>query len=334
MRKILLIILVIAFLFLLLFANHNYQWLTKNQPPLTDITVQLKWLHQAQFAGMYVAQEKGFYAEEGLNAALIPFSFEDRDPIEKVIDGSVDFGVTGASELVIAQAKGVSAKAIATIYKLSPFSLYSLKESNIEYPIDLVGKRIGIEEGTDGEHLLALMLKNQGIEKESITEIPIGYSADELIAGVTDVSMGYIINEPFGAIEAGHEVNTMLMADYGASIYGDVLIASDEMINDNPDLVLRFLRATLKGWSYAIENPSESLPIVLKYAKDRTWAHEAYMLRESVPLIHTGETPIGWMKDEEWTLVHQVIPNLDQRQMMSEKMNNYTTEFLEEIYNQ
>lgn len=331
MKKILIAIGSITLISLLLFFGYRHEWKPQEKLPLVNIDVQLKWLHQAQFAGMYVAQEKGFYAEEGINVNLIPFSLEGESPIEKVNNGSVDFAVTGSSEVAVARSEEVPIKAIAVIYKTSPYCIYSIEENNIKYPMDLKGKSVGIQD-SDGKFLLDVVFKHQNMDPSSITKVPIGYSANELIAGEVDASMGYIINEPLQAIEAGYKINTMLMADYGANIYGDVLIASDKMINENPDLVLGFLRASLKGWHYAKENISETVSLVLKYAKNSTNEHETYMLRESIPLIHTGESPIGWMEDEEWATAKQTIKD-DQKKEALNHSDCYTMQFLKVIYN-
>ena len=263
------------------------------------VTAYLKWVHQAQFAGMYMAKEKGFYKEIGLDVELVPFQFGD-STIDSVLGNANSFGVTGSTELISAVAEGKNIKAIATIYQKSPYTLYSLKESNIINPKDMIGKRVGVQPGTDGPLLFGVMLDTLGIDISDIDLEDIGYAADELIAGDVDISMGYIINEPQQAIEAGYEVNNMLMADYGATLYGDILFATDSMISENPELVSKFVKSTIKGWQYAVSNIDEAVQIVLKYAANRTLSHEKYMLQQSIPLINTGEYPIGWMAKDKW----------------------------------
>jgi ABC-type nitrate/sulfonate/bicarbonate transport system substrate-binding protein len=297
---------------------------------LQEITVKLKWLHQAQFAGNYVAVEKGFYANEELKVNLVPFSFED-PTIDSVVNETAVFGITGADELILARSKGLTLKAFAVIYKINPVCAYSLKESGIANPQDFIGKNIGLERGTNVEILYYAMMGKLDINRSQINELTIGYDANELLNGITDVSTGYLINEPHQVIEAGYEVNTILMADYGVNMYADVLFATEDTINNNPELVEKFLRATLEGWQYAIDHNGEAIDIVLEYVNNGSRSHEMYMLNSSIPLIQTGETPIGWMEKDEWVQAQDIL--LEQNIVGAEINieNVYTMDFLEKI---
>lgn len=305
-------------------------------PPLVPVTLELKWLHQAQFAGNYVATEKGFYTDAGLDVSIIPFSFEN-PVIDAVASGKATFGITGADELMIARAKGIPIKAFAVIYKINPVVAYSLKKSGITKPEDFVGKTIGIERAADGTEvnvgiLYAAMMSKLGIDRKKIREVTIGYDATELLAGETDVSTGYIINEPNQVIEAGQEVSTILMANYGVNMYADVLFAREDTIKNNSQLVLKFLDATLNGWRYAIEHEDEAVDITLKYAKDRTKQHESYMLKSSIPLIHTVDFPIGWMDKKGWDRVKSILTEQKLLSVPVSVEDAYTDEFLRTIY--
>ncbi len=298
---------------------------------LQEITIKLKWLHQAQFAGNYVAVEKGFYGAEGLKVNLIPFSFED-PTIDAVAQGRALFGITGADELIMARKKGLPLKAFAVIYKINPVVAYSLKESGITKPQDFIGKTIGLERGTNVDTLYYAMMAKLGIDRNKIKEVGVGYDASELLAGKIDVSTGYIGNEPQQVLKAGREVNTILMADYGVDMYADVLFAKEDTLKNNPMLVEKFLRATLKGWTYAIENEEEAVDITLKYTTDGEKSHEAYMLMTSIPLINTGDSFLGWMEKTKWQNVQNIL--LEQK-IIDEAVNiddAYTMQFLENIY--
>ena len=298
---------------------------------LQEITVKLKWLHQAQFAGNYVAVEKGFYANEKLKVNLGPFSFED-PTIDSVVNGTAVFGITGADELILARSKGLTLKAFAVIYKINPVCAYSLKESGITNPQDFIGKNIGLERGTNVEILYYAMMGKLDINRSQINELTIGYDATELLNGITDVSTGYLINEPHQVIEAGYEVNTILIADYGVNMYADVLFATEDTINNNPELVEKFLRATLEGWQYAIDHNGEAIDIVLEYVTNGSRSHEMYMLNSSIPLIQTGETPIGWMKKDEWMQAQDILLEQNITDAEINIGDVYTMDFLEKIY--
>lgn len=273
---------------------------------MEDITLKLKWLHQAQFAGNYVAVEKGFYENQGLKVNLSPYSYES-SPIDSVIKGESEFGIAGADEILIARGNDMPVKAIAVIYKTNPVVAYSLKKDEITKPKDFVGKTVGIEKGTNVEYIYSAMMKKLKIDRTLIKEVAIGYDAKELLDGRVDIATGYIINEPNLAREAGQEVNTILMADYGINMYADVIFAKEDLIKTNPDLVGRFLSATLDGWQYAIENEKETVGIILKYATNSNVIHEESMLRDSIPLINDGKSKLGWMELGQWEQAHNIL---------------------------
>lgn len=328
--------------FLAAIASAAFLWTFLNEKggtgnvQLTPVVVELKWLHQAQFAGNYVAKEKGFYRNEGLDVSLIPFSYEN-PVINAVVDGKVMFGITGADELMLARAKGAPLKAFAVIYKINPVCAYSLKKRNITKPQDFIGKTVGIERASDGTEinvgiLYSAMMSKLGIDRNKIHETTIGYDPTELLSGKTDVSTGYIINEPKQAMERGYDVNTILMADYGVNMYADVFFARENTLREKPEIVKKFLHATLMGWQYAIENNDEAVQDTLKYAASNTFGHQSYMLKASIPLINVGDTPIGWMEKTKWEQVQNIL--LEQK-ILGQPINIediYTMDPLEKIY--
>ena len=132
--------------------------------------------------------------------------------------------------------------------------------------------------------------------------------------------------------QAGYKVNLIWPGDYGIHMYGHTLITTDRMIAENPDLVTRFLRATLRGWREAIEDPEAAVAIILKYAREKDSELQTLMMEASVPLIHNGEDRIGWMRAEVWQGMHQIL--LDQRILPGavDPDKVYTMEFLQRIY--
>jgi len=308
-------------------------------PQLTPVKVQIKWLHQAQFAGNYVALEKGFYENQGIRITeLRPFDYVHY-PIDAVENKEADFGITSMDEMITAKAEGKAkhVKAIAVIYRTTPICLYSLKESGIKKPQDLIGKTVGIERAADGTEinigiLYKAMMNRLGLNRSQVKEVTIGYDATELLSGKTDASSGYVINEPQGAIEAGRDVNIILMAEYGVNMPADIIITHEDTIRDNPKLVLGFLKATLDGWQYAIENEEYAVNATLKYAVNRTRSHEAYMMSMSIPLIYNGNMHIGSMDKQEWEAAQRIL--LDQGIIKEgiDLESAYTTAFLEKIY--
>jgi len=300
-----------------------------NKPP-DQITVRLKWLHQAQFAGLYAAVEKGFYEQENLEVILVPYSYEEQ-PIDMVIEGKSEFGIIGGNLIIQARADGLPVTTIGVIYQKNPLCCYSLKESGIIKPQDFIGKTIGLKPGENTQSYY-VMIKKAGLDRNQMNEVQIGYGVDELISGITDVSTGFSVNEPHRVIEAGHDVDVMLFADYGVDVYADTLFTSEEIINSAPELVERFLRATIRGWRYAIENEEEIVDITLEYVTDSTRSHEEYMLEQSIPLIHTGTSPIGWMEKEKWQYGQDILLQTGSMEKEIDIDEAFTMQFLNKIY--
>ncbi|MFH2020631.1 MAG: ABC transporter substrate-binding protein [archaeon] len=301
---------------------------------LTPVKVQLKWLHQAQFAGIYVARENGIYLERGIELTeIIPYNFQI-DSIESVQNEDSLFGVTSAVELMLAKSQGRADDviAIAVIYEKNPEALYSLKESNITKPQDLASKRVGIDKIDSSSNLLfRTIMKRYNIS--DFTPIIVGYDYSELLTNTTDAIIGYVTNPPDFARDTGKETNVILLADYGASIYGDILITNKKTLDENPELVTKFLKSTLDGWRYAIEKPEESAGIVQKYSNN-SYDKELEMLASSIPLINSGETPIGWMQISEWEYANQALSDYN---LIPQKLNLeevYTNKPMERIYNE
>lgn len=300
---------------------------------LDEVTVRLKWLHQAQFAGHYVADQKGFYEENGMKTILLPFDYE-HFPITEVVSGKAQFGVTGADELLIARSEGKRVVALATIYQKNPVVAYALKGSGISTPQDFVGKRVGMEKGVNVEYVIRAMLAVEGVNYDTkVIEVPIGYDAKPLINGEVDIATGYIINEPIQAQEAGFEVTIINPSDYAVNIYADVIFTTEQMIEDNPELVSRFITATLKGWEYALRFPEEAVEFTLLYNdpnnENLNYKFQLELLKNSIPLIKPARIrSIGQMNYHNWketiSLLHKynIIPE------SMEATDVYTTKFL------
>ena len=126
------------------------------------VTVRLKWFNQAQFAGFYVAQDKGYYKAAGLAVNIQPGG-PDFPAVQMVTGGNEQFGVTGADQILIARSKGVPVVAVAVIYRRNPFVLFSLAKSGIKTPADFVGKKVGVKIGGNEELIYrAVLAKAKG----------------------------------------------------------------------------------------------------------------------------------------------------------------------------
>jgi NitT/TauT family transport system substrate-binding protein len=269
------------------------------------VTVQLKWHHQTQFAGMYVADAKGFYRAEGLDVRHREWKVGDKSPIEQVVSGSADFGITSQAQFLMEREKGARIVAIAAVYQRSPVAFFALKKSNIKHPRDFVGKTIAF--APPHEVQLKAVLKRFGIDVKQLTRAPYGFDLAPFYKGETLIWAGYAMNQPVDARLAGYDVNIFFPDDYGVHGYDDILFASEDLLRKKPMVAEKWIRAVMKGWRYAIEHADEATTITLALRDTLKRDKQSAMLLASIPLIHTGERPLGWMTREVWQSATELL---------------------------
>jgi ABC-type nitrate/sulfonate/bicarbonate transport system substrate-binding protein len=274
-----------------------FLWWPAHSVAAEQVCVQLKWLHQAQFAGFYVAKEKGYYMAEGLDV-----SFREggatTDWQQQMRDGDCPVGITNAYEIVRARSNDIPVKALAAVAQVSPIVWFSLRESGIRDPRQFRDKRVVMV--PTGEIHLKGMLQKVGVDIEDVHIVPFSLDMTPLYRGEVDVWSGYHTNLVTRAEEEGHELNVIHPVNYGVQIYDDVIYARQGVIESRPDLLEGFLRATLRGWEEAVRNPDHAVEHTMRYSRNGDQGHERRLLRRTIPYVHTGEVPIGWMEHDVW----------------------------------
>ena len=229
---------------------------------LKDVSLQLKWKYQFQFAGFIVAKEKGFYRDVGLNVDIKEYN-SSVDVLKDVLDNKVQFGVSD-SALILESIKGVPIIGIMPIYQTSPYVLISLKSSNIKSIEDLNNKKLAIYDDVNGMAVKS-MLKAYNIDyiNKSVEN-----TFEKLQNGEIDSAIAYISNEPFVAKELGMEIDVIKPDSYGFERYGDILFTSSEMLKNRPEIVERMHEATLKGFEYAFTHIDEVVELIYSKYND------------------------------------------------------------------
>jgi NitT/TauT family transport system substrate-binding protein len=294
-------------------------------PSLREVTLGLSWIHQAQFSGPYHADRHGLYAREGLQVRFVPATVE-RDPLDEFIAGKYDFVIAQPDTLIAARLKGHRVKAVAVTYRIHPLVFFSLPNSGILRPEDFRGKTIGV--AYSEMLILKALLRKVNIDPSEVKTVNRPYDFDGLRKGDIDVQAGWATNELLTARRAGLALNVISPYDYGITFYADVLTVRESLIDKEPELVEKFVGATLRGWTEALQNPIESAMLPLHYNPTLDPAHELQVLRATAPLVSTGEGRIGWMRAEEW---EAMIRSLHEQGVIAEPPaagDLYTTRFL------
>lgn len=271
---------------------------------LIPVSVRLSWLHQAQFIGFYVAQEKGFYEDEDLDVELKEFEFEIHQG-QELVDGEVDFAVASAQEVISFVDSGLPVKAIAITYQTSPYAFASLKDQNITSPAHLRGKTLGIAGGSlQAKVTYQALLNHFEISPEEVTFKELGFDTpQDVLTRQADVVDLYRTDQTYLIGKLGGEYNLLLPEQYDFGIYGDAIISSDDMIQNNTAVAKKFIRATFKGWEYALANKEEALQITALYENElyKDPEYERYIFEQSIPLIKpTGTQKLGDMQYVKW----------------------------------
>ena len=299
--------------------------------PPDEVTVQLKWIHQAQFAGLYIADKKGFYAEENINVTLIPGGPEiTEEIIPDLVKGDSDFAITSGDRLLQARSEGKPVIAIAAIFQKNPYVYLSLKESGIQRPQDLAGKKIMV--APDGELLHTALLGRLGIDSNDVELIPYTRDVVPLTIGQIDAHMVYRTGTGLAFDETEYEFNVIWVDDYGIRGYADTIVVTEQLVQQNPELVERFLRATLKGWRSTIENPDEAVDMTLQYDATLSRDRQARMMVVQTPIIHTGQCNIGWMEENIWQGLYDILLDGGAITRPINVAEVYTMEFLSRIH--
>lgn len=274
-----------TFIFSLLLLS---QLLTAQQTQ--HITLQLKWKHQFQFAGYYAAIEKGFYKESGFDVTLLEAE-EGKHPSDVVFNGKADFGVC-TTDIILSRAQGHDAVLLATIFQHSPLIMLGSTRSGIMHVQDLAGRKIALE--PNDADIVAFM-NDEGVSLEKCTIINHEFDVRNLLSGEIAAISGYATDEPFILRQNNFDYTIISPAMGGIDFYGDGLFTTETLMKKNPDLVLRFREASLKGWKYAMDNPEEMVQLIFnKYSQRHSLDHLRFEAEKMKNLIMDDVVEIGY----------------------------------------
>jgi NitT/TauT family transport system substrate-binding protein len=305
---------------------------TKTNAP---VSIQLSWVHEYSSAAFYAAEKNGHFAERGLQVELREGGFKDGKyivPIDEVVEGKEDFGLSDSESLILARSQGKPVVAIASILQRSPFALISLADKNIRTPKDLIGKKVSVSDG-GATQIYNTLLATQKIDQSKVNFVPrTSFGVDPLLNGDVDVLGGWIINEGVQIKEAGKEPSFLLMSDYGVDTYDFVVFTTEKMIQERPELVQAMVASIVDGMKDVIANPAQAAEYAVAYGKDLKLDGQRRRVEASIPLMNPAGTKPGNMSAETWTLTQQIL--LDQKVLDKpiDLTKVYTLTFLDKVY--
>jgi PAS domain S-box-containing protein len=272
------------------------------------IILQLKWYHQFQFAGYYAAEEKGFYKAEGLEVEIREGS-PSRPPLESVLAGQAHFGVSD-DDVLLARLRGRPTVACAAIFQHSPYIVLARGDSGISKPSDLIGRTVMVA-NDQGATQLKAMLRHEGIPRERVKLVPHTWKLRDLINGEVDAISAYSTVEPTQMRQQGVPPAIIRVADYGVDFYGDTLFTTETVVQKDRARAAAFVRASLKGWEYAMKHSTEMIDLILKKpgVKERGLRRENLEVEaeEMRALILPDVVDIGHMNLGRWERMEEVF---------------------------
>ncbi|MHB8806885.1 MAG: ABC transporter substrate-binding protein [Anaerolineaceae bacterium] len=298
---------------------------------LTPVTLPVGYIPNVQFAPMYVAIEKGYYREQGLDVSM-DYNMET-DSLALIGAGELDFAIVSGEQVLLGRAQDLPVVYVMAWYQEFPVGVAALAESGIEEPVDLIGKKVGIP-GFYGASYIGLraLLQANGLQESDLTLDSIGYTQTEaLINGLEDAVVVYVSNEPLKLESEGYAVNVLRTSDY-LDLVANGLVTSESMIKKHPEVVRGMVAATLKGVVYVSEHPAEAFEICKKYVDTlasltpEEQAVQRQVLETSIPMFAIEKN--GATNLQAWRNMQDVLLEMG---LMAEPLvleKAFTNEFL------
>ena len=259
-----------------------------------QVSVAMDWIVNGTHAGYFVAKDKGYYSDAGLDVT-ISRGFGSGDTVKRVGTGASMFGVADTSAVIAGRSReDIPVRIVAMVYGKAPLGIIYLKTANISKPQDIMGKKIARTASGSSVVMFPAFLQANNIDRSKIEE-SVGDAntlLPMLMSKRVDGVLGQTVNVARykeAAKQQNAEVETMNYSDYGLDAYGNSIIAGAAIIKDKPDVVSRFVEASLKGIAYAIQHHDEAVAIIKKAHPETDAVALKEELEAVTPIINTKE---------------------------------------------
>lgn len=271
-------------------------------PAPAKVRFRLDWKPGAQHSPFYLARERGYYAQEGIDLEIISGS-GSADSVKTLGTRAVELALVDALVLVQAREQQVPAQAVAAYYQRTPISLISPAAKPIKSAQEMLGKKIGSKKGSSTSQGLTLFLEANNIKPEQLQLVDIGFGVQPLVVGQVDGLMGFTMNEPIEAEAAGMPVHEIMIADSGVKAYGLTISANERFLREQGNLVRGFLKATRRAMEDAAKEPKAAVEALAKAVPEISLERELKVLRRVVPVWTSADTKangFGWHTEAAW----------------------------------
>ncbi|GAE28217.1 hypothetical protein JCM9140_4427 [Halalkalibacter wakoensis JCM 9140] len=292
---------------------------------MTDVKQVTNWFAQPEHGGLYAALEKGFYEENGMNMS-IDQGGPQVSSIQIVASGQAQFGLAQADDILIARAEGVPIVAIGTIFQTSPQGLLFHNSQGITDFADLQGRKGIIQPGIGYWEYIKEFYDLDDVQEITFTGQFIDFIEDE-----TSFTQGYVTQDPFNFEQQGLDTDYLLIHDSGYQPYANVMFTTEELIENNPELVSAYVEASVKGWEFYKENYDEINPVIQESNPDFPTDQLAFTAETLVTYAFEGDAAehgFGYMSEERWTTLHEQLAELEIITPLDDVGASFTNDFL------
>lgn len=287
---------------------------------LTPVSLQLQWVAQAQFAGYYAAVDQGYYKDEGLDVT-IKEGGADIVPQDALAAGDVDYAISWVPKVLGSIEQGANITDVAQIFERSATTQISFKDKNITSPADFKGKNVG-SWGYGNEWELFAGMQKDGVQVSDINLVQQAFDMSGFLAGDIDAAQAMTYNEYAQVLETINpntgklyqpdELNVINWNDVGTAMLQDAIWANaDKLSSDSAyaDQTVKFIKASIKGWIYAANNPQEAADIVAAAGSQLPAGHQLWMTNEVNKLIWPSTNGIGMIDEASWNNTVDIAKN-------------------------
>ena len=259
------------------------------------------------FVGAYVAQQKGYFTEQGLSVEITHAAGQG-EHLKLLLQGTVDVTTGDADSVILRRADGLPVVAFALLGQRGQRAFAVQEGSDIRSPKDFEGKTVGFKVYQTPDYLA--MLAANGVDRSRIQEVPVGFDPRLLAAGKVDVYPVFESNEPAQLLALGVPVRLFRPSDYGVPSLGLTYLTRQQLLDDDPELLERFLAATLRGLQDARADPEAATDIIMQFAPNEDRAHQLAMLKVELDMAEgpvTRAHGLGWATADQWQAFHDSL---------------------------